>query len=587
MENIDKNLQETQNGDESFDMSTIGEEYLAKTDNIQEADIVEGKVVDITGENYIIDIGYKSEGVVPIEEVKEIYKEELPEKNSKIPVMIIRKETKEGTALLSCREAHKVIVWEKITDCYEKKETISGKIIEEIRGGLLVDLGINAFLPASQVALNFTSDLGKFVGRTLDFKIIKLDRRGQSANIVLSRKVILAEEREKKKTELFSKLEVGQLKKGIVKKIMNFGAFVDIGGVDGLLHIQDISWGRVKDISEYLTENTPVEVIVLTIDKEKEKIGLGLKQKKPSPWSLAKKKFQEGAVVEGVVTGIAPYGAFIEIEEGLEGLLHISDMDWYGRIRHPKDLFKPGDKLKVKVLMIDIENKKMSLGLKQVQEDPFRAFEKQNPPGTRIKGKVTSVKNFGVFVELGDSLEGLIHISELSWDKSVRKPSQLLSEGDWVEAAVLSIDYDKRKISLGLKQIQGNPWDNAEKEFPAGSVVKGKITSVAEFGIFIKIKDGLEGLVHISQLADEKTDKIPDKYKPGEEVSAVVLELDPKTRKISLSIKDYEHAAEMHKVKEYLDTQEKARGNLGELIEQALNLKKQKESPSNGENSVS
>ena len=516
-----------------------------------EGEIVKGTVMNVDRDTVMIDIGFKSEGYIPVFEF-EIGKDGLPavQAGDVIDVYIVRREDAEGQLVLSKEIADQKLIWDDIAKAYDTGRAVQGKIVKRIKGGLQVDVGtLRAFLPASQIELRPVQDMDKYVGMTLDMKVVKLSKRRR--NIVLSHRSLLEEALATRKAARLDTLDVGQIQSGVVKNITPFGAFVDLGGIDGLLHKTDMSWGRVNHPSEVVAVGNQVEVMVIGIDRENEKVSLGLKQKTTDPWVVVKEKYPIGSTVRGKVVNIVNYGAFLELEEGIEGLIHVSEMSWTRRNVSPSKVVNKGDIIEAVVLDIDTENQKISLGLKQMQQNPWELLEKKYPIGTKITGRVRNLTDFGAFVEIEDGIDGLVHISDLSWLKRVVDPREILKEGDTVEVMVLSIDPTEQKVSLGLKQIEPDPWIHIPEKYKIGSVARGTIVNLTSFGAFAKLEDGIEGLIHISELAEHRIEKAEEIVSIGDELDLKVISLDPTERRIGLSLKAARAEQERATVSQY------------------------------------
>jgi len=495
--------------------------------------LIKAKVIGRAGDDIVVDVGLKSEGLIPKEEFED---GEEVKAGDTFEVLLEDLEGEGGLVQLSKRKADRILSWQRILDTTKEGDTVEGRVSRKIKGGLLVDIGVPAFLPASQVDIRRPPDVGEYVGRTIRAVILKIDE--DRRNIVISRRKLIEAEREEAKNRLMSTLEEGQLIKGVVKNIADFGAFVDLGGIDGLLHITDMSWGRVGHPSEVVKVNDEVEVKVLSIDREKEKIALGLKQKDPSPWEEIEAKYPVGHRVKGEVVNIVSYGAFVRLEDGIEGLVHISEMSWTRRINHPSEVVKPGDEVEVVVLEIDKDKQEISLGMKQTEVNPWELVSEKYPPNTVIEGTVRNLANYGAFVELEPGIDGLLHVSDMSWTKKVSHPNEMLKKGDQVKCVVLEVDQEKQRISLGMKQLTEDPWLHAIPEhYQPGMVVRGTVTKITNFGVFVELESDLEGLLHISELADHKVENPQEVVKPGDEIDVKILRVDTVDRKIGLSLK--------------------------------------------------
>lgn len=500
--------------------------------------IVKGRVLNLVGDEVVIDVGYKSEGVIPLEEWKDEGTDKVvpPKIGDEITVLLESVEDESGAIVLSYRKAKRQQEWEDIIAKHKEGDVVSGMVTRKIKGGLLVNIGVNVFLPASQVDIRRPPDIGDYIGRSIDCKILKIDEARR--NIVVSRRKLIEDERTEKKSRLLSEIEVGQIRKGIVKNIAEFGAFVDLGGIDGLLHITDMSWGRVNNPHEVVKIDQELEVYIINVDKDKEKIALGLKQKSKSPWEDVAGKYPIASRHTGEVVNVMSYGAFVKLEAGIEGLVHISEMSWTKRINHPNELVSIGDQIEVQVLNINKDKQEISLGIKQVQPNPWDKVAERYPTGTQVEGVVRNLTNYGAFIEIEEGIDGLLHVSDMSWVRKVGHPSDVLNKGDKVKCVVLSVDQDKRRIALGLKQMANDPWDgDIPSRYHPGQVVKGKVTKITNFGVFVELEAGLEGLLHISELGPDGKEKPEAMVKQDEEIEVRVLRVDPAERKIGLSRK--------------------------------------------------
>ncbi len=509
--------------------------------------IVEGKIIRIDDEMVLIDVGYKSEGTISLNEWEE--DENPPEVGQTIRVLIEDVEDTQsrnddrGMIVLSKRKAEKIEKWMKVMETVHEGDIVSGEVTRKIKGGLLVDIGVNVFLPASQVDIRRPHDIGEFIGKTIECLVLKIDESRR--NIVVSRRSLIESQRAERKAELLKELEVSQLRKGVVKNIADFGAFVDLGGIDGLLHITDMSWGRINHPSEIVKIDDELEVVILHIDYEKEKIALGLKQKSASPWENVASKYPVGSVVNGTVVNVMSYGAFVKLEDGIEGLVHISEMSWIKRISHPSELVAIDDMIDVAVLRIDEQKQEVSLGMKQTQDNPWEKVADRYPVDSLVKGKVRNLTNYGAFIEIEEGIDGLLHVSDMSWTRKISHPSEVIEKGQEVECKVLSVDQDRRRIALGLKQMEEDPWvTEIPNRYQQGQLVQGKVTKITNFGVFVGLEDGLEGLLHISELADHKVENPQDVVSVGDEIEVKILRVDSEERKIGLSRKRVEWAEE-------------------------------------------
>jgi small subunit ribosomal protein S1 len=497
----------------------------------------------------IVDIGYKSEGIIPADQFSSDELNTL-KVNDRLQVYIEEREDAEGNLILSKEKADKMKVWEELEKACKDEKVVEGKIISRIKGGMMVDIGVKAFLPGSQIDLHPVRDLDGLVGKTFPLKIIKINHR--RGNVVVSRRVLLEETRDRKRQTTLSTLKEGQLIQGTVKNITEYGAFIDLGGIDGLLHITDMSWGRVGHPSELFVIGDKVEVMVLKYDRETGRISLGLKQKSADPWSNVAARYPIGSRVRGKVVSLTDYGAFVELEPGVEGLVHVSEMSWTHEVRHPSRLVSVGDQVEAAVLNVDPNSRKISLGMKQTAPNPWDMVESKYPTGTRIEGKVKSLTDFGAFVGLDEGIDGLIHISDMSWTKHIRHPSELFKKGQKVDAVVLRIDKEKERLSLGYKQLTRDPWeDEIPSRYRVGTAATGKATKITDFGLFVELEGGVEGLIHISETGLEPQTRLEDKFKLGDEVPAKIIKVDREERKIALSLREHVMDSERKQVDEF------------------------------------
>jgi small subunit ribosomal protein S1 len=543
--------------------------YAKSLERLKEDEIVKGTVVQVTKDHVLVDVGFKSEGQIPIEEFADDDGKYDIRVGDKVDVYIEKSENENGLVVLSKEKADQFILWEEIRKACEDNEIVEGKIVAKIKGGLVVDIGVKAFLPGSQIDLHPVRDLDSLMGKKFRFKIVKFNRK--RGNIVLSRRALLEQEREEQKKETLKILEEGMVLEGVVKNITDYGAFIDLGGIDGLLHITDISWGRVNHPTEQLKISDKVQVKVLKFDREKERVSLGMKQIKPNPWDTAANNYTQGNRVKGKVVSLTDYGAFLELQEGIEGLVHISEMSWTKNIKSPTQVVSLGDVVDAVVLSVDAENKRISLGLKQVEDNPWEIIKKKYKPGTIIKGTVKNVTEFGIFIGTEEGVDGLVHISDLSWIRKVKHPAELYKRGQEVEAVVLNVDPDAERFSLGIKQLTEDPW---KKEIPSryqpGTVVEGEVVSITNFGVFLKLEDDIEGLIHVSELAKGRVDD-PHKFcNVKDKLKAVVVNLDPAEKKIGLSIKALDQGQDESGVAEYMKKQESQTPQLGDVLRAKL-----------------
>jgi small subunit ribosomal protein S1 len=516
------------------------EALLAKVDSHQPGTILKGKIVTQIGNDVIIEVGLKSEGVVDASEFEDA-SELVP--GTDIEVLLEDTDSETGLLLLSKHKADRIRGWENLINSKKEGDVVKGRVVRRIKGGLLVDIGVPVFLPASQVDIRRPGDISRFIGKEVECIVLKIDIEGH--NIVISRRKLIEEERRMSKEKILAEIEVGQRRKGIVKNIADFGVFVDLGGVDGLLHISDLSWGRVSHPSEVVRLDEEIECVVIGVDKANEKISLGLKQKSPSPWESVEHDYPVGTRVKGKVVNIMNYGVFVRLEDGIEGLVHISEMSWTKRLNHPSEMLNLGDEVEVMVLNVNKDKQEISLGLKQTETNPWSVAAQKYPPGTLVNAVVRGVTNYGAFVEVEEGIDGMIHISDLSWTRKFSHPNEALQKGDKVKCVVLDIDPDKQRVSLGVKQLSEDPWLHAipEKYIP-GHIVKGKVTKLTNFGAFVQLESDLEGLLHISELSDQKIKRPQDVVKVDDELEVKILKVDNEARKIGLSLRRAQWAAE-------------------------------------------
>ena len=501
---------------------------------IEEGELVKGKVVAINSAEVVVDIGYKSEGLIDRAEFLNFKGELSVKAGDEVYVYLERKEGIDGEVILSHAKAEKIRTWEKVIEAFEKGILLDATVLRRVKGGLMVDLGgLEAFLPGSQVSLRNVSNLDQYLDRVFPIKVIKVNKR--RSNVVVSRRALLEDEETHKRDDLFSTIEVGQIRKGVVKTITAYGAFVDLGGVDGLLHITDMSWGRISHPSQLIKTDLEIEVMVLSVDKEKAKISLGLKQRKQDPWIDVENRYKPGEIYQGTVSTTTEYGVFVLLEEGVEGLIHISEIAWGKKIKHPSEVVKPGDGISVKVISVDSKQKRISLSLRQAESDPWATVSDQYPVGAKLSGVVRGLANFGAFVEVAEGVEGLVHISDLTWSKKVKHPSEALKRGDTVEVVVLGSDPIQRRLSLGMKQLQADPWLSIHEKYRVGMETKAVVTNVTTFGIFAALDDEIEGLTPLSQVSLKPGKKIEDSIQIGDELIVKITKIQPHAHKIALS----------------------------------------------------
>ncbi len=519
--------------------TAAGESFAAlfeeSAGNLKEGEVVKGRVLSVDDDHVQIDIGFKSEGLIDAWEFMDEAGTVLVKAGDEVDVLIEESEDEDGRIILSKEKADRLKVWDEISMAYEADQAVEGRILSRVKGGLAVDIGVKAFLPGSQVDLRPVRNLDSMLGERLQFKIIKFNKR--RGNIVLSRRALLEKEREKMRATTLETLQEGQIIDGVIKNLTDYGAFIDLGGIDGLLHVTDMSWGRVNHPSELFRVGDEIKVKVLKFDVESERVSLGLKQIQPDPWVDAAMRYPIGVRLKGKVVSLTDYGAFIELEPGIEGLVHVSEMSWTKRVKHPSKVVALGDEVESVVLDVDEHSRKISLGMKQIEPNPWALIEEKYPVGTHVSGEVRNITNFGVFIGLDEGIDGLVHVSDISWTEQIKHPSEKFEKGDMVQAVVLKIDRENEKFSLGIKQLEANPWDDIQKKYPLGTELTGEVTNVTDFGAFVKLEEGIEGLIYSSELAEERVERPADVVQPGQTVTALITKVDPMDQKISLSIK--------------------------------------------------
>jgi len=564
---MEKVLPEQMSGGEN-DFESLMEESLKAP---RPGDVLVGRVLLITRDSVIIDINYKCEGQVPLAEFLDHEGHPTVKEGDEVDVYFEGTETDNGTVMLSHAKAEKFKVWRELDKAFQAETPVEGVVLGKVKGGLKVDIGVPAFLPGSHVDIRPARNLDRYVGQRGRFQILKFNRaRG---NVVVSRRSVLERERSSLKEQTLKVLEEGVILEGTVKNITDYGAFIDLGGIDGLLHITDMAWGRLQHPSEVLKVGDKVKVVVLKYDAERERVSLGMKQIMPDPWTKVAEGYPPGTRIKGKVVSVTDYGAFVEIEKGVEGLIHVSEMSWSKRAVHPSKVVNPGDMVSVQVLGVDEANRRISLGLKQTEANPWEELGQKHPIGSQVRGKVKSITDFGVFVEIEPGIDGLVHISDLSWTKKIRHPSEVCKKGDELDATVLGIDVENERVSLGVKQLSTDPWNTVAERYPLNTRVRGKVSSVADFGVFVEIEEGIEGLIHISQLSNERVDKPSSLYKVDDELEALVVQLDPKERRIGLSIKAVKQHEEREEMQAYLKREhEAARFSMEDILKEELKL---------------
>jgi small subunit ribosomal protein S1 len=549
-------------------MSAIMEELLAesKIELLKEGSVITGTIMEIRPTEVVIDFGGKAEGTIPAHEFLDLSELEI---GSDIEVFLERLEDRFGNPQLSFDKAEQKKNWEKIVNTCEEGSVITGRVRSKVKGGLVVNIGVDAFLPSSQVDIQAPKNLDQFVGQTFDFKVVKINR--ERKNIVVSRRELIEERRQDKKREILSKIIPGETRRGMVKNITDYGAFIDLDGLDGLLHITDMSWGRVSHPSEMVKTGEEITVCIIDIDEKRERVSLGLKQLSSNPWDEIESKFPINAKVRGKVVNLVPYGAFVELEEGVEGLVHVTEMSWTKRITKPGEVLNVGDEVDAVVLGIQKDDQKISLGLRQLEVNPWDMATHNYPPGARVRGKIRNLTSYGAFVELEEGIDGMVHVSDMSWTRKINHPSEMVKKGDEVDAIVVEVDVDNQRISLGMKQLTQDPWEDIDRLYKLGDVIKGKVARVAGYGAFIELEHEIDGLVHISQISEERIEKVKDHLNEGEEVTARVIKIDKDERRIGLSIKaaNYDEDALAKEVAAYDEVGEDLTTSLGDLLDEA------------------
>jgi small subunit ribosomal protein S1 len=549
-------------------MSAVMEDLLAesKIELLKEGSVITGTIMEIRPTEVVIDFGGKAEGTIPAHEFLDLSELEI---GSDIEIFLERLEDRFGNPQLSFDKAEQKKNWEKIVNTCEEGSVITGRVRSKVKGGLVVNIGVDAFLPSSQVDIQAPKNLDQFVGQTFDFKVVKINR--ERKNIVVSRRELIEERRQDKKREILSKIIPGETRRGMVKNITDYGAFIDLDGLDGLLHITDMSWGRVSHPSEMVKTGEEITVCIIDIDEKRERVSLGLKQLSSNPWDEIESKFPINAKVRGKVVNLVPYGAFVELEEGVEGLVHVTEMSWTKRITKPGEVLNVGDEVDAVVLGIQKDDQKISLGLRQLEVNPWDMATHNYPPGARVRGKIRNLTSYGAFVELEEGIDGMVHVSDMSWTRKINHPSEMVKKGDEVDAIVVEVDVDNQRISLGMKQLTQDPWEDIDRLYKLGDVIKGKVARVAGYGAFIELDHEIDGLVHISQISEERIEKVKDYLKEGEEVTARVIKIDKDERRIGLSIKaaEYDEDALAKEVAAYDEVGEDLTTSLGDIFDEA------------------
>jgi len=542
---------------------------------VQEGEVVKGLVVQITPEYVMIDVGSKSEGQIPLEQFMGAEGKLTVEVGDQVDVFLEDTEETSGQVRISKSKADRIKIWDQIASICETEKTLTGKVTARVKGGLQVDIGVLAFLPGSQVDLRPVRNFDKYIGETLEFNVLKYNRK--RGNIVLSRRPLLERIRETKKNIILEAMAESKTLTGTVKNLTDYGAFIDLDGIDGLLHITDMSWGRINHPLDIMKVGDQIPVKVLKFDQEKDRVSLGLKQTQPDPWEKVDERYPIGSKLTGTVVSITDYGVFVELEKGVEGLVHVSEMTWSKKTRHPSKIVQVGEEVDVVALGVDKTQKRISLGMKQAKPNPWDVIAERYPEGTKIEGKIRNVTDFGIFVGIDEGIDGLVHISDMSWTQRIKHPGELYKKGQTVQAVVLNIDKENERFSLGIKQMHEDPWETIPERYPAGTKVSGKVTSVTDFGVFLEIEEGIEGMIHVSELSKDRVNSPADVTHEGEILSAVVLKVNKKEKKIALSLKSLEKASQYEQQRGYTYTQEVVASNLGDLLKENLGTNFRKE----------
>ncbi|MGE4299444.1 MAG: 30S ribosomal protein S1 [Desulfovibrionaceae bacterium] len=568
-ERLNNNSQNSQEAELNFESAL--EDYLNPDfGDMDEGTIIRGEVVKVGAEHVLVDVNFKSEGQIPVAEFTDSEGHCMVSVGDKVDVFVVRKNEMEGTIVLSHEKAKRMQLFDTLEDVQEKNGVINGRIVRRIKGGYTVDLGgVEAFLPGSHVDLRPVPDMDALVGDDFEFRVLKINRR--RSNVIVSRRVLLEEERDSKRSELLTTLEEGQVIQGRVKNITEYGVFVDLGGLDGLLHITDMSWKRIKHPKEMVQMGQEMDLKVLSFDQESHKVSLGLKQLIPDPWENISAKFPENARFTGKVTNLVDYGAFVELEAGVEGLVHISEMSWTRKLRHPSQMVRAGDEVDVVILGVDQDKKRISLGMKQVKPNPWDLVAEKYPEGTILEGTIKNITEFGLFIGIEDGIDGLIHVSDISWTKKIRHPEEMYNVGDAVQAKVLTVDKENEKFTLGVKQLTEDPWSKVPGAYPVGSIVSGVVTNITDFGLFVEVEEGIEGLVHVSEISQKKVKNPSELFKEGVTIEAKVIHVSAEERRLGLSIKQMKDDEDKKKPKEFRSSGPSDTGHtLGDLIKQKL-----------------
>ncbi len=559
---------ENNNFDADISFEAALEDYLSSDfGDLDEGSIVKGEVVRVSGDYILVDVNFKSEGQIPAAEFVGPDGTVSVKVGDKVDVFVVRKNEMDGTITLSFEKAKRMQLFDQLEEVQEKETTIKGRIMRRIKGGYTVDLGgVEAFLPGSHVDLRPVPDMDALVNEEFEFRVLKINRR--RSNVIVSRRVLLEEERDSKRSELLVNLEEGQIVKGKAKNITEYGVFVDLGGLDGLLHITDMSWKRIRHPKELVSLGQELELKILSFDKENQKVSLGLKQLVADPWQDITAKFPEGARLNGKVTNLVDYGAFVELEPGVEGLVHISEMSWTRKLRHPSQMVRVGDEVEVVILGVDEDKKRISLGMKQIKPNPWEVVAEKYPEGTVLEGVIKNITEFGMFIGIEDGIDGLIHVSDISWTKKIRHPNEMYNVGDTVQAKVLTVDQENEKFTLGVKQLTEDPWTKVPTNYPVGAIIEGLVTNITDFGLFVEVEEGIEGLVHVSEISQKKVKSPNEMFKEGVTIQAKVIHVSAEERRLGLSIKQLKDDEDRRKPRDFRAGSSEAGQNLGDLLKQ-------------------
>ena len=562
MEDLNETEENIEDGDNFMEL------YEKSLKSIHEGKVIKGEIVQIDKEFVLVDIGYKSEGQIRISEFVNLEGQLTAKVGDKVDVLLVRKEDKDGRIILSKEKAARVKIWDDVEEAYKNHDTVRGKIISRVKGGLSVDIGVQAFLPGSQADMRPVRDLGTLVGAEHDFRVIKYEKR--QGNIVLSRRAALEAERKALREKTLELLEKDAILEGIVRNITDYGLFIDLGGIDGLVHITDMSWGKIGHPSEIYQIGDKITVMILSFDKERERVSLGIKQLTPDPWSGAQDKYPVGVSITGRIERLKEYGAFVEVEEGMEGLIHVSEMSWTRKTKHPSQILSVGNIVEAKVLSLDIAKKRISLSIKQLEPNPWDTIAGNYPIGAIIEGKIKNITDFGIFIGIDEGIDGLVHISDISWTKKINHPSELYGKGDEVQAVILDIDKENERFSLGIKQLTPDPWKEIPEKYKPGTQVSGTVTNVTDFGLFVELEEGIEGLIHVSQLPKGKQDNPLEGFQVKDEIQAEVVNVSKEDKRIGLSIRKLKERSEKGMHESYVNNQKQATSNIGTLLKEKM-----------------